>query len=66
MSGLLIVMGLAVLPPPWPHSRRWLGRGLRSVGAVTEPALHLAAGIILAVVGLESMPEACAAPRSWR
>lgn len=58
MSDFLTVMGLAALPA----AANFLGGGLAEVfrvsGRVLSLALHLAAGIVLAVVGLELMPEA--------
>lgn len=65
MSELLIVMGLAALPA----LANFVGGGLAEVLEVTARslslALHLAAGIVLAVVGLELMPEALQANPPW-
>ena len=58
MRDFLIVMGLAMLPA----LANFLGGSLAEVFRVTARtlslALHLAAGIVLAVVGLELMPRA--------
>lgn len=65
MSDFLTVMGLAALPA----AANFLGGGLAEVfrvsGRVLSLALHLAAGIVLAVVGLELMPEALQANPPW-
>jgi ZIP family zinc transporter len=61
----LIVMGLAMLPA----LANFLGGGLAEVFRVSARALslalHLAAGIVLAVVGLEVMPRALEATAPW-
>ncbi len=58
MTEFLVVMGLAALPA----LANFLGDALAEVFRVSARslslALHLAAGIVLAVVGLELMPEA--------
>jgi zinc transporter, ZIP family len=65
VSDFLTVMGLAALPA----AANFLGGGLAEVfrvsGRVLSLALHLAAGIVLAVVGLELMPEALQASPPW-
>lgn len=65
MSELLIVMGLAALPA----LANFVGGGLAEVFRVSARglslSLHLAAGIVLAVVGLELMPEALKATPPW-
>lgn len=65
MSDFLVVMGLAALPA----AANFLGGALAEVFAVSDRALslalHLAAGIVLGVVGLELMPEALEASVPW-
>ncbi len=65
MWDFLVVMGLAALPA----LANFLGGGLAEVFRVSARALslalHLAAGIVLAVVGLELMPEALQADPPW-
>lgn len=65
MSDFLVVMGLGALPA----LANFLGGGLAEVfrvsGRSLSLALHLAAGIVLAVVGLELMPEALQANPPW-
>ena len=65
MSEFLVVMGLASLPA----LANFVGGGLAEVFRVSAKglslALHLAAGIVLAVVGLELMPEALRASPPW-
>ena len=65
MSGYLLVLGLAALPA----AGNFLGGVLAELRRVSEKtlslALHLAAGIVLAVVGLELMPEALRGTPAW-
>ena len=65
MSQFWIVLGLAALPA----AGNFFGGVLAEVFDVSERmlslALHLAAGIVLAVVGLELMPEALQADVPW-
>ncbi|MCF6507760.1 ZIP family zinc transporter [Blastococcus sp. MG754426] len=65
MSEFLLVLGFAALPA----AGNFFGGVLAEVFRVSERALslalHLAAGIVLAVVGLELMPEALAAGLPW-
>ncbi len=65
MSEFAVVMGLAALPA----LANFVGGGLAEVFHVSARslslALHLAAGIVLAVVGLELMPEALQANPPW-
>ncbi len=65
MSDFLVVLGLASLPA----GGNVLGGVLAEVFRVSERtlslALHLAAGIVLAVVGLKLMPEALRASLPW-
>jgi ZIP family zinc transporter len=60
-----IVMGLAALPA----LANFVGGGLAEIFRVSARALslalHLAAGIVLAVVGLELMPEALESSAPW-
>ena len=65
MSGFFIVLGLAMLPA----LGNFFGGVMAEVFNVSERALslalHLAAGIVLGVVGLELMPEALEASLPW-
>jgi ZIP family zinc transporter len=65
MPQFLLVVGLATLPA----AGNFLGGVLAELMDVSERtlslALHLAAGIVLAVVGLELMPEALNATPAW-
>ncbi len=65
MSGFILVLALAALPA----AGNFLGGLASEVVDVSERALsltlHLAAGIVLAVVGLELMPEALQASPPW-
>ena len=65
MSGYALVLALAALPA----GGNFFGGVLAEVFRVSERALslalHLAAGIVLAVVGLELMPEALEATAPW-
>ncbi len=65
MSGFILVLALAALPA----AGNFLGGLASEVVDVSERALslalHLAAGIVLAVVGLELMPEALHASPPW-
>ena len=65
MSQFLLVLGLAVLPA----AGNFLGGVLAEIVNVSERmlslALHFAAGIVLAVVGLELMPEALTGTPAW-
>ena len=65
MEGFALVLGLAALPA----AGNFLGGLASEVKNVSERvlslALHLAAGIVLAVVGLELMPEALQASPPW-
>ena len=65
MSEFLVVLGLAALPA----LANFAGGGLAEVFEVSARslslALHLAAGIVLALVGLELMPEALQANPPW-
>ena len=65
MSEFLVVLGFAALPA----AGNFFGGVLAEVFRVSERtlslALHLAAGIVLAVVGLELMPEALGSDLPW-
>ena len=65
MDGYLLVLALIALP----IVGNWLGGGLAELLPVSRRtlslALHAAAGIVIAVVGLELMPEALAASPAW-
>ena len=65
LSDFLVVLGLAALPA----AGNFFGGVLAEMFRVSERALslslHLAAGIVLAVVGLELMPEALKASQPW-
>lgn len=65
MEGFVLVLTLAALPA----AGNFLGGLAAEVADVSERvlslALHLAAGIVLAVVGLELMPEALLASPPW-
>lgn len=65
MSDVVAVLGLAALPAV----ANFVGGGLAEMvplsGRALSLALHLAAGIVLAVVGLELMPRAVEASAPW-
>lgn len=65
MGDFLLVLGLATLPAV----ANFLGGAVAEVVRVPDRllslALHLAAGIVLAVVGLELMPQALRADHEW-
>ena len=65
VDGYLLVLALIALP----IVGNWLGGGLAEILPVSRRtlslALHAAAGIVLAVVGLELMPEALTASPAW-
>lgn len=65
MRGFVLVLALAALPA----AANFLGGLVAEVVDVSERALslalHLAAGVVLAVVGLELMPEAMGATSPW-
>ena len=65
MSEFLTVMSLAALPGVANLVGGLLAELVGVSGRVLSLALHLAAGIVLAVVGLELMPEALAADPAW-
>lgn len=61
----LIVLGLAALPAAGNFFGGMLAELFNVSGRTLSLALHLAAGIVLAVVGLELMPEALEAEPPW-
>ena len=65
MSGYLLVLGLAALPAAGNLAGGILAETLRASERTLSLALHLAAGIVLAVVGLELMPEALGSTMPW-
>lgn len=65
MPEFLLVLALASLPALANVVGGLLAEALRVTGRSLSLALHLAAGIVLAVVGLELMPEALQADPPW-
>ena len=65
MPELLVVLALAALPALANLTGGLLAEVVRVSGRALSLALHLAAGIVLAVVGLELMPEALRAEPVW-
>ena len=65
MRDFLIVLGLAMLPATANVVGGLLAEAFRVSARVLSLSLHLAAGIVLAVVGLELMPEALRAQPAW-
>ncbi|RPF28023.1 ZIP family metal transporter [Georgenia muralis] len=65
MPSFWLVLGLAALPALGNCVGGVLAEVLRVSERTLSLALHLAAGIVLAVVGLELMPEALAAEVPW-
>ena len=65
MGDYVIVLGLAALPAAGNFAGALLSETLNVSGRMLSLALHLAAGIVLAVVGLELMPEALAGSPAW-
>ena len=64
-GGLLTVLGLALLPAAGNFGGGLLAEWLRPSQSTLNRALHAAAGIILAVIAVEVMPEALGAAPSW-
>lgn len=64
-DGLLTVIGLAILPAAGNFSGGMLSEWLRPSRKTLNRALHAAAGIILAVIAVEVMPEALQAASAW-
>jgi ZIP family zinc transporter len=65
MSQFMLVLGFAALPALANFAGGGLAEIFRVSGRGLSLALHLAAGIVLAVVGLELMPEALKADPPW-
>jgi ZIP family zinc transporter len=65
MDGFLLVLALAALPALGNVAGGLLAEVLPLSQRSLSLALHLAAGVVLAVVGLELMPEALAASPAW-
>ncbi len=65
MSGYVLVVALAALPAAGNFAGGLIAETFRVSERVLSLALHLAAGIVLAVVGLELMPEALQASAPW-
>ena len=65
MNDYLVVLGLAALPAIGNFAGGVLAEALEVSERNLSLALHLAAGIVLAVVGLELMPEALGADAAW-
>jgi zinc transporter, ZIP family len=65
MQGFLMVLAFAALPAIGNLLGGLAAEVLRVSDKVLSQALHLAAGIVLAVVGLELMPEALSANPPW-
>lgn len=65
MSEYLVVLGLAALPALGNFAGGVMAEVFRVSERALSLALHLAAGIVLAVVGLELMPEALEASAPW-
>lgn len=64
-QGILAVLGLALLPAAGNFVGGVASEFLRPSAAVLNRALHLAAGVIIAVVAVEVMPEAIGVVASW-
>ncbi|SMY13152.1 ZIP family metal transporter [Brevibacterium jeotgali] len=65
MDGFVLVLLLAALPAAGNFAGGLLAEVLNVSDRALSLALHLAAGIVLAVVGLELMPEALTATPAW-
>ena len=65
MRDFLIVLGLAALPALANFAGGGLAEVFRVSGRALSLSLHLAAGIVLAVVGLELMPTALDTGAAW-
>lgn len=62
---ILMVLGLAMLPALGNFGGGVLAEWLHPSGKTVNRALHAAAGIILAVVAIEVMPEALGSASAW-
>ena len=65
MSGFLAVLALAALPALGNFAGGFLADRVQVSSRMLSFALHAAAGIVFAVVGVELMPQALAAERVW-
>lgn len=65
MSGYLTVVALALLPAAGNFLGGLVSEFMTVSRRTLSLALHLAAGIVLAVVGIELMPEALEVDRPW-
>ena len=65
MNEFLLVLGLAALPAVGNFIGGVLAEILTVSPRLLNLALHLAAGIVLAVVGIELMPQVLAASHAW-
>ena len=65
MGGFLTVLGLALLPAAGNFAGGLLAEWRRPSRALVNRALHAAAGIILAVISIEVMPEALGRAPAW-
>lgn len=65
MSGFALVLALAALPALGNFAGGLLAEFVHSSKRMLNLALHLAAGIVLGVVGLELVPEALSASQPW-
>ena len=65
LGDYLLVLGLAALPAAGNFFGGVLAEIFRVSGRTLSLSLHLAAGIVLAVVGIELMPEALEAELPW-
>ena len=65
MGGILMVLGLALLPAAGNFGGGLLAEWLRPSQKNVNRALHAAAGIVLAVIAVEVMPEALRTTPAW-
>jgi ZIP family zinc transporter len=65
MGNIWYVLGLAVLPALGNFSGGLLAEYLPTPQGILNKALHAAAGIVIAVVAVELMPEALSATSGW-
>ena len=64
-DGILTVLGLALLPAVGNFGGGLIAEWSRPSGKLLNRALHAAAGIIVAVIAVEVMPEALRAASAW-
>ena len=65
MEGYLVALGLALLPAAGNFAGGLAAEFVTVSRKALSYALHLAAGLVLAVVGLELMPPAVEGPMPW-